>query len=173
MALSHAHVVTSFEKIQADNGTHDHVCRIEGRLIREAFTSVKIVILSNVEINAYELQTKLQEADDSKGVKAPDILTDKRLYTLLLTKEICECQHLHAVEHKPQIITYGIEQSLRIYYAYRVKDYDYQQVIVRRQDLYITELYDAKQKEEHYRKRYELGYSYRQSCHLEREYNIT
>ena len=133
---------------------------------------MQIVVLCYIEIDADELQGELHEAYDRERIKAPDILADQRLYRLLLTQKIRERQHLHTVEHKPQVVAHRIEQRLRIHYAYRVKDYDYQKVIVRRKYLNVAELYDAQKEEEHYRQRYELGYSYSQSRDFESEYDI-
>ena len=39
-SFPHALVVTSLQKVKADDGTHDHICRIKGRLEREAVASV-------------------------------------------------------------------------------------------------------------------------------------
>lgn len=173
ISSSHALVVPSLEKIKTDYRTHDHVRRIERRLKGESVTPVQVVVLGYIEIDADELQRELNEADHRERIEAHDVLTHKRLYGLLLTQKISKCQNLDAVEYEPQVVTDGIEQSFGIHYAYRVKDYYYQQIVVRRQDLNVAEFYDPQKKQEHYQHRHELGYSNGKSRDIKRENDVT
>ena len=134
---------------------------------------MKIIVLCYIEVDAEKLQCELNEAYDRKRVEAHNVLSEKRLYRFLFTQKVSKGEHLNTIEDQPQVITYGIEQSLGIHYAYSVKYDNYQKVIVRRKDLNIAESDDTKKEQEHYCHSNELGYSNSKTCDIKRKYDIT